>query len=71
MPRPALPRPADRAQLALKVDEHQSAYMPMRAEVSAPMPPRKGKKPSQNEPIFLRRDRMAADPRAVDAASTP
>jgi isopenicillin N synthase-like dioxygenase len=50
--------------LALKVDEHNIGYMPI-ARKPPPNAAAQGKKPSQNEAYFLRRDRVADDPDVV------
>jgi len=47
--------------LALKVDEHNIGYMPI-ARTPPPNAAAQGKKPSQNEAYFLRRERTADDP---------
>ena len=49
------------AKLAVKVDEHNIGYMPI-AEKAPPNAAAQGKKPSQNEAYFLRRERTADDP---------
>ena len=49
------------AKLAVKVDEHNIGYMPIPAE-APPNAAAQGKKPSQNEAFFLRRERAADDP---------
>ena len=47
--------------LAVKVDEHNIGYMPI-ARKPPPNAAAQGKKPSQNEAYFLRRERRADDP---------
>ena len=47
--------------LAVKVDEHNIGYMPI-ARNPPPNAAAQGKKPSQNEAYFLRRERSANDP---------
>ena len=47
--------------LAVKVDEHNIGYMPI-ARKPPPNAAAQGKKPSQNEAYFLRRERSANDP---------
>src|SRR5215470_8616057 len=47
--------------LALKVDEHNIGYMPIARE-PPPNAAAQGKRPSQNEAYFLRRDRAPDDP---------
>jgi isopenicillin N synthase-like dioxygenase len=47
--------------LALKVDEHNTGYMPI-ARKPPPNAAAQGKKPSQNEAYFLRRERSPDDP---------
>lgn len=47
--------------LALEVDEHNIGYMPI-ARTPPPNAAAQGKKPSQNEAYFLRRERGADDP---------
>ena len=49
------------AKLALRVDEHNIGYMPI-ARTPPPNAAAQGKKPSQNEAYFLRRERTADDP---------
>ena len=49
------------AKLAVKVDEHNIGYMPI-ARTPPPNAAAQGKKPSQNEAYFLRRERSADDP---------
>ena len=49
------------AKLAVRVDEHNIGYMPI-AEKAPPNAAAQGKKPSQNEAYFLRRERSADDP---------
>jgi isopenicillin N synthase-like dioxygenase len=50
--------------LAVKVDEHNIGYMPI-ALTPPPNAAAQGKKPSQNEAYFLRRERAASDPDVV------
>ena len=52
------------AKLAVKVDEHTIGYMPI-AEKAPPNAAAQGKKPSQNEAYFLRRERDASDPDVI------
>ena len=49
------------AKLAVKVDEHNIGYMPI-ARTPPPNAAAQGKKPSQNEAYFLRRERGPDDP---------
>ncbi len=49
------------AKLAVKVDEHNIGYMPIQQK-APPNAAAQGKKPSQNEAYFLRRERDANDP---------
>ncbi|MFI4998546.1 MAG: isopenicillin N synthase family dioxygenase [Reyranellales bacterium] len=49
------------AKLAVQVDEHNIGYMPIARE-APPNAKAQGKKPSQNEAYFLRRERAANDP---------
>jgi isopenicillin N synthase-like dioxygenase len=49
------------AKLAVKVDEHNIGYMPIQQK-APPNAQAQGKKPSQNEAYFLRRERDANDP---------
>ena len=49
------------AKLAVKVDEHNIGYMPI-ATKAPPNATAQGKKPSQNEAYFLRRERAPNDP---------
>jgi len=49
------------AKLAVKVDEHNIGYMPI-ARTPPPNAAAQGKKPSQNEAYFLRRERGPGDP---------
>jgi isopenicillin N synthase-like dioxygenase len=49
------------AKLAVRVDEHNIGYMPIPAK-APPNAAAQGKKPSQNEAYFLRRERSADDP---------
>jgi isopenicillin N synthase-like dioxygenase len=50
--------------LKVKVDEHTIGYMPIQ-EKAPPNAAAQGKKPSQNEAFFLRRERDASDPDVV------
>jgi isopenicillin N synthase-like dioxygenase len=50
--------------LAVKVDEHTIGYMPI-PDKATPNAIAQGKKPSQNEAYFLRRERAADDPDVV------
>jgi isopenicillin N synthase-like dioxygenase len=50
--------------LKVKVNEHTIGYMPI-AEKAPPNAAAQGKKPSQNEAFFLRRDRAADDPDVI------
>jgi isopenicillin N synthase-like dioxygenase len=52
------------AKLAVRVDEHNIGYMPI-ARKPPPNAAAQGKKPSQNEAYFLRRERTADDPDVV------
>ena len=52
------------AKLAVKVDEHNIGYMPI-ARKPPPNAAAQGKKPSQNEAYFLRRERAPDDPDVV------
>ena len=52
------------AKLAVKVDEHNIGYMPI-ATKAPPNAAAQGKKPSQNEAYFLRRERSPDDPDVV------
>ncbi len=52
------------AKLAVKVDEHNIGYMPI-ARKPPPNAAQQGKKPSQNEAYFLRRERTPDDPDVV------
>jgi len=47
--------------LKIKVNDHTIGYMPI-AETPPPNAAAQGKKPSQNEAYFLRRDRDATIP---------
>lgn len=49
------------AKLAVKVDEHNIGYLPI-ARTPPPNAAAQGKKPSQNEAYFLRRERAPDDP---------
>ena len=50
--------------LKVKVDEHTIGYMPIQ-DKAPPNAAAQGKKPSQNEAFFLRRERDASDPDVV------
>src|SRR6185503_8943412 len=50
--------------LKVKVNEHTIGYMPI-AETAPPNAAAQGKKPSQNEAFFLRRDRGPDDPDVI------
>jgi isopenicillin N synthase-like dioxygenase len=50
--------------LKVKVDEHTIGYMPIQ-DKAPPNAAAQGKKPSQNEAYFLRRERDAADPDVI------
>jgi isopenicillin N synthase-like dioxygenase len=50
--------------LALRVNEHNIGYLPI-SQAPAPQAAAQGRKPSQNEAYFLRRDRSPNDPRVV------
>lgn len=50
--------------LKVKVDEHTIGYMPIQ-DKAPPNAAAQGKKPSQNEAYFLRRERMADDPNVI------
>ncbi len=52
------------AKLTVKVDEHNIGYMPI-AQKAPPNAAAQGKKPSQNEAYFLRRERDANDPDVI------
>src|SRR5689334_2142828 len=52
------------AKLAVKVDEHNIGYMPI-AQKAPPNAAAQGKKPSQNEAYFVRRERASDDPDVV------
>jgi isopenicillin N synthase-like dioxygenase len=52
------------AKLAVKVNEHTIGYMPI-ADKAPPNAAAQGKKPSQNEAYFLRRERTADDPDVI------
>ncbi len=52
------------SKLAVKVDEHNIGYMPI-AQKAPPNAAAQGKKPSQNEAYFLRRERAADDPDVI------
>jgi isopenicillin N synthase-like dioxygenase len=52
------------AKLAVRVDEHNIGYMPI-ADKAPPNAAAQGKKPSQNEAYFLRRERDANDPDVI------
>src|SRR5476651_1458830 len=50
--------------LKVKVNEHTIGYMPIQAK-AAPNAAAQGKKPSQNEAFFLRRERSPDDPDVI------
>jgi isopenicillin N synthase-like dioxygenase len=50
--------------LKVKVDEHTIGYMPIQ-DKAPPNAAAQGKKPSQNEAFFLRRERDASDPNVI------
>ncbi|MEI7872063.1 MAG: 2-oxoglutarate and iron-dependent oxygenase domain-containing protein [Alphaproteobacteria bacterium] len=50
--------------LKVKVDEHTIGYMPIQ-DMAPPNAAAQGKKPSQNEAFFLRRERDANDPNVI------
>jgi isopenicillin N synthase-like dioxygenase len=50
--------------LKVKVDEHTIGYMPIQ-DTAPPNAAAQGKKPSQNEAFFLRRERDANDPNVI------
>src|SRR6201987_173296 len=50
--------------LALKVNEHNIGYLPI-ADAASPQAAAQGRKPSQNEAYFLRRERTPDDPAVV------
>jgi isopenicillin N synthase-like dioxygenase len=50
--------------LALKVNEHNIGYLPI-ADTPAPQAAAQGRKPSQNEAYFLRRERTPDDPAVI------
>ncbi|MBV9860587.1 MAG: isopenicillin N synthase family oxygenase [Alphaproteobacteria bacterium] len=50
--------------LALRVDENNIGYLPI-ADSPAPQAAAQGRKPSQNEAFFLRRERTPDDPRVI------
>ena len=52
------------AKLAIRVDEHNIGYMPI-PDKAPPNAAAQGKKPSQNEAFFLRRERTADDPDVI------
>lgn len=52
------------AKLAVKVDEHNIGYMPI-AQKAPPNAAAQGKKPSQNEAYFLRREKSADHPDVI------
>ncbi len=58
------------AKLAVKVDEHNIGYMPI-AQKAPPNAAAQGKKPSQNEAYFLRRERDANDPDVISRPPLP
>jgi len=50
--------------LALKVNEHNIGYLPI-SNAASPQAAAQGRKPSQNEAYFLRRERAADDPAVI------
>jgi hypothetical protein len=50
--------------LALKVNEHNIGYLPI-SDAASPQAAAQGRKPSQNEAYFLRRERTPDDPAVV------
>jgi isopenicillin N synthase-like dioxygenase len=50
--------------LALKVNEHNIGYLPI-ADAPSPQAAAQGRKPSQNEAYFLRRERTPDDPAVI------
>jgi isopenicillin N synthase-like dioxygenase len=52
------------AKLALKVNEHNIGYLPI-ADAASPQAAAQGRKPSQNEAYFLRRERALDDPAVI------
>ena len=52
------------SKLALKVNEHNIGYLPI-SNAAAPQAAAQGRKPSQNEAYFLRRERTPDDPAVI------
>ena len=52
------------AKLALKVNEHNIGYLPI-SDATSPQAAVQGRKPSQNEAYFLRRERTPDDPAVI------
>src|SRR5436190_13968365 len=52
------------SKLALKVNEHNIGYLPI-SDATSPQAAAQGRKPSQNEAYFLRRERAPDDPAVV------
>jgi isopenicillin N synthase-like dioxygenase len=52
------------AKLALKVNEHDIGYLPI-SDAASPQAAAQGRKPSQNEAYFLRRERAPNDPAVI------
>jgi isopenicillin N synthase-like dioxygenase len=50
--------------LALKVNEHNIGYLPI-SDAASPQTAAQGRKPSQNEAYFLRRERAPNDPEVI------
>jgi len=50
--------------LALKVNEHNMGYLPV-SDAASPQAAAQGRKPSQNEAYFLRRERTPDDPAVI------
>src|SRR4051794_21876687 len=50
--------------LALKVNEHNIGYLPI-SDAASPQAAAQGRKPSQNEAYFLRRERAPDDPAVI------
>src|SRR5438067_4668860 len=50
--------------LALKVNEHNIGYLPI-SDAASPQAAAQGRKPSQNEAYFLRRERTPDDPAVI------
>jgi isopenicillin N synthase-like dioxygenase len=52
------------SKLALKVNEHNIGYLPI-SDATSPQAAAQGRKPSQNEAYFLRRERAPDDPAVI------